>query len=557
MQRHQTNTVVSLSSYSPIARMDYKAAIYCRLSKDDGKTTESSSIQTQRDMLTRYVREQGWNIIDYYVDDGYSGLSFERPDFKRMITDIENGKIDLVITKDLSRLGRNYLETGVYIEVFFPERGVRYIALNDGVDTLNNANTDITPFKNILNEMYAKDLSRKVKSARRARFAAGQFMGNSAPFGYRKDPADHHRLIIDEPAAKVVRKVFALALSGMGISRIRKVMTEEGVIRPGAYQKDDGSNYERYFIGREEYRTIWSNNSVRGILRNPAYAGHIAGYKRPIPSMKSRKRLSAKPEDWPVVKGTHEPIIDQESFDLVQKLITSRRSNETRWGENIFVGLLKCADCGYMMRRNPAHRTKKENPLANVGFTCNRYALFGKEYCTSHWLEARDLYDAVLSDIRMHARMAVKDGDMLARRIIERKRLQHKADSLELSRDLKKAKGRLAELDGLFQKLYEDRASGNVSERNYRMLSSKYEEEQQELEKQIGASEQSVKNAEQAANDVHSWVTTIQQYIDTMELSAPMLHQLIEKITVGERVRENGEQTQAITIYYKFVGNIS
>jgi DNA invertase Pin-like site-specific DNA recombinase len=199
--------MVTLSGYSQSCKKDYTVAIYCRLSKDDGKTTDSSSIQTQRDMLTRYVREQGWSIGDLYIDDGYSGLTFERPEFKRMISDIEDGKINLVITKDLSRLGRNYLETGVYIEVFFPERGVRYIALNDGVDTLNNANTDITPFKNILNEMYAKDLSRKVKSARKARFAEGKFMGTSAPYGYRKDPNDHHKLVIDEPAAEVVKRI--------------------------------------------------------------------------------------------------------------------------------------------------------------------------------------------------------------------------------------------------------------------------------------------------------------------------------------------------------------
>jgi DNA invertase Pin-like site-specific DNA recombinase len=557
MQRHQTNTAVNLPSYSPIAKTDYKAAIYCRLSKDDGKATESSSIQTQRDMLTRYIREQGWNVSDYYVDAGYSGLTFERPEFKRMIADIEDGKVDLVITKDLSRLGRNYLETGVFIEVFFPERGVRYIALNDGVDTLNNANTDITPFKNILNEMYAKDLSRKVKSAKRARFAEGQFLCTSAPFGYRKDPNDHHKLVIDEPAAAVVRKIFALALSGMGISRIRKVMTEEGVVRPGAYQKGDGGNYDRYFIGNEENRTFWSNNSVRGILRSPVYAGHIAGYKRPIPSMKSRKRLSAKPEDWAVVRNTHEPIIDQESFDLVQKLITSRRRNETKWGENIFAGLLKCADCGYIMRRSHAHRGMKEDFLANLGFTCNRYSLFGKEQCTQHWLEARPLYDAVLADIRLHAKLALKNGDAFARQIMERKKSQQKADSVEQSRELKKAKARLSELDGLFQKLYEDRASGAIGERNYRLLSGKYEEEQQALEKRISSAEQSIKNVEQAVRDVRSWVNAIQQYIDTMELTAPMLHELIEKITVGERKMENGEQTQAITIYYKFVGNIS
>jgi len=555
MQRHQTNTV-QLPNHSPITRTDYKVAIYCRLSKDDGKITDSSSIQTQRDMLTRYVREQGWITSDYYVDDGYSGLTFERPDFMRMIADIESGKIDLVITKDLSRLGRNYLETGVYIEVLFPEKGVRYIALNDGVDTLNNINTDITPFKNILNEMYAKDLSRKIKSARRARFAEGQLICPTAPYGYKKAPDDHHRLVIDEPAAKVVRRIFALALSGMGVNRIRKVLTEEGVTRPGAYQKD-GSNYDRFFAGDEEKRTAWINNSIREILRSPVYAGHIAGFKRVVPSMKSKKSYAVKPEDWAVVRNTHEPIIDQESFDLVQKLITSRRRGESEWGENVFAGLLKCADCGYSMCRNTAHRVRKEDPLANLGYSCSHYTMFGKEHCSYHWLEARSLYDAVLADIRQHARQAVKNGEALARQIMERKNSRQKVDSIEQSRELKKSRTRLTVLDGLFQRLYEDRASGAISERNYRLLADKYEVEQHELENRIGDAEKTLKDSQQTASDVRAWVNAIQQYIDTMELSAPMLHELIEKITVGERKLENGEQTQAITIFYRFVGNIS
>jgi len=556
MQRHQTNTVIQLPRHSTIARTDYKVAIYCRLSKDDGKVTDSSSIQTQRDMLTRYVREQGWIISDYYVDDGYSGLTFERPDFKRMIADIENGKIDLVITKDLSRLGRNYLETGVYIEVFFPEHGIRYIALNDGVDTLSNANMDITPFKNILNEMYAKDLSRKVKSARRARFAEGQYISSTAPYGYKKDPNDHHRLIVDESAAKAVRRIFALALSGMGVDKIRKALTEEGVIRPGACQRD-GNNYDRFFIGHEEKRTVWISNSVRDILRNPVYAGHIAAFKRVVPSMKSKRSHAVKPEDWSIVRNTHEPLIDQESFDLVQMLITSRRSGESKWGENIFSRLLKCADCGFNMRRLAAHRARMDDPLANLGYCCNRYARCGKEQCSYHWLEARDLYDAVLADIRLHARQAMKDGDEFAKQIMERKSSKRKVDSTEKSRELKKARLRLSELDGLFQRLYEDRASGAISERNYRLLADKYESEQHELEKRIGDAEQTLKDSQQTVSDVRTWVNAIQQYIDTMELSAPMLHELIEKITVGERKLDNGEQTQAITIYYRFVGNIS
>lgn len=340
-------------------RTNLKTALYCRLSRDDGSEMESSSIQTQKEILSRYARENGLYNTEFFIDDGYSGTNFNRPAFQRMISEIEDGKIDTVITKDLSRLGRNYIETGVYIEVYFPEHRVRYIAINDAVDTVTTESADFTPFKNIMNEFYAKDTSRKVKSALKARVMDGMYVATSAPYGYQKLPEDHHRLIVDERYAPVVRVIFKLALDGMGISSIRNEINQKHILRPGAVNPN---GYERHFDGEDdEKRYTWSCNSIRGILRNPVYAGHLVMGKRVSASFKSKKRLCVLPENYTVIRNVHEPIVAPEDFEVVQKLITSRRkSNKQNQFDNIFTGLIKCEDCGYAMTLSKAHRTPRD-----------------------------------------------------------------------------------------------------------------------------------------------------------------------------------------------------
>ena len=393
-----------------------------------------------------------------------------------MIKDIENGRINCVITKDLSRLGRNYLDCGLYLEVFFPEHNVRYIAVNDGVDTLNKSAMDITPFRNILNEMYSADVSVKIKSAYRARFQQGKFMGTYAPYGYIKDPADHNHLLIDDKVAHVVKEIFQLALEGNGISKIRKHINKQHILRPAAYAAEQGAaGYERYFEGNEENRYIWSENSVRGILRSPIYAGNLAGYKRIAANMKSKKRPSKLPEEWEVIPDTHEGIVTQEEFDTVQQLITSRRLPENKGGfENIFAGVIKCADCDYALRAMSANRRKRPDIIDCVKYTCNNYGRYGNVMCTAHAIEARDLFNAILADINRFADMAVNDERAV--RAIE-KRLtetdQSKAKAMEKER--KKLNKRLAELDRLFSSLYEDKVMERITERNFEMMSGKYQ----------------------------------------------------------------------------------
>ena len=534
----------------------YRAALYCRLSRDDGNVQESSSIQTQKEMLSRYARENGIKDTAFYVDDGYSGTNFDRPDFKRMIADIESGKINCVITKDLSRLGRNYLETGVFIEVYFPEHNVRYIAVNDVVDTSEQETADFTPFRNIINELYAKDTSKKVKSAKRSRVLNGMYVATSAPYGYRKDADDRHRLVIDERYAPTVRLIFSLAKDGMGISQIRNYLNGQHILRPSAVNPN---GYERHFDGADDSRRYeWSNNSVRGILRNPVYAGHLVMGKRYSPSFKSHKSLSVLPENYTVVKNIHEPIVSPKDFELVQKLITSRRTvnNGGRKFDNIFAGLLKCGDCGYAMTLTKAHRSPKAEVIDEYGYMCNNYKTFGKAADTSHWIEARQLYECVLADIRKHADEALADNEemcvRLARQLGKDKDRQHKA----AEKEIRAKQARLSEVDGLFQSLYEDRNSGGITERNYKMMCRRYEDEQAQLEREIAELKARQEESSNDRSNIEQFSRLVKEYAGIDELTAALLNTLIEKITVGEPKDADGEQVQEIKIYYKFIGNI-
>ena len=534
----------------------YEVGMYCRLSKDDGTDNESASIATQKSILTDYVKKQGWHLAKTYVDDGYSGTNFQRPSFQNMIKDIENGLINCVITKDLSRLGRNYLDCGLYLEVFFPEHNVRYIAVNDGVDTLNKSAMDITPFRNILNEMYSADVSVKIKSAYRARFQQGKFMGTTAPYGYVKDPADHNHLLIDDKVAHVVREIFDLALAGNGIAKIRKHINKQHILRPAAYAVEQGATgYERYFEGNEENRYIWSENSVRGILRSPIYAGNLAGYKRIAANMKSKKRPSKLPEEWEVIPDTHEGIVTQEEFDTVQQLITSRRLPENKGGfENIFAGVIKCADCGYAMRAMSANRRKRPDIIDCVQYSCNNYGRYGNIMCTAHSIEARDLFNAVLTDINRFADMAVND-EKAVRAIEKRLTETDHSRAKALEKEQRKLNKRLAELDRLFSSLYEDKVMERITERNFEMMSGKYQKEQLEIVARLKEVTETLGDSYEKSQGVRDFLSLIRNYQGIKELDATIINALIDKILVSEREKlTDGMVRQEIKIYYKFIG---
>ncbi len=533
----------------------YMAGLYCRLSKDDGNTSESMSIWSQKAMLKQYAEKENIAIYDYYVDDGYSGTNFERPSFKKMITDIENGRINCVITKDLSRLGRNYLQSGAYIEMYFPQKNVRYIAVTDGIDTLNSGQTDIMPFKNILNEMYAKDTSKKVKSAIQSRMREGTYIGSQAPFGFKKDPDNKHKLIIDENVKPIIELVYKLCLEGKGTQLISQEMMARKIPRPSAFVE----NAEKLYNLTEENKYIWTHRMVLDILRDPVYCGNMARNKRPTLSFKNSKRLYVPKSDYIVVKDTHEGIISEEVWEQVQEMIDKRKCNNKSGlsYDNIFQGLVRCPKCEYALTPKTDYRLKKKEIMDFVHFSCSSYKKYGTKACTSHRIEARDLYNIVLEDIQYHGKMALSSREDLVGKIAEKIDKDRLDEQKEIIEKLESSKVKLNELDKAFEKLYEDRLNESITERNFNMISAKLSHQQEEAIEEIHSLEEKIKADEQTQENCEKFIKNLSKYAKIKELNRYILNQVIDKIYVYDKEEVDGELKQEVKIHYKFIGKIN
>ena len=531
---------------------DKITALYCRLSKDDGTNNESMSIGTQKTMLKEYAKRNGFLNCQFYVDDGYSGTNYDRPAFQQLIEDIRNGEISTLITKDLSRLGRNYLETGTYIEVFFPNHNVRYIAVNDGVDSIDNTQMDITPFRNIINEMYAKDTSRKIKSALRTRKLQGKYMAVTAPFGYRKDESDHNHLVIDEVTAPVVELIFSIAEEGVGLHTICNRLRKEKVMKPSFYKKE---LFERFVD--EEKMYDWDTAYVSKILHDPVYAGNLIVAERPTKTMRSKKRQYIPFAEREVIYGTHEPIIEQNRWNNVQKILQSRPPviGESSSGyDNIFRGIIKCADCGSAMLAKVEQKRKRNNVLDKTFYCCTKYRKYGKEGCSSHNIEARTAHEVVLADIQRHAQQALTDRKAMVTDIAERLNLQLSADKEQQKKELRQCKQRVSEIENLYAKLYEDMTRELITEKRFQMLSARYDSEQEELSARIKELEKSAIEDREQLSSIEQFAEQISGYAGITELNFKIINQLIEKILVSEPVEIDGQKIQRLTIHYKFIG---
>ena len=531
---------------------DKITALYCRLSKDDGTNNESMSISTQKTMLKDYAKRNGFLNCQFYVDDGYSGTNYDRPAFRQLIEDIQDGEVSTLITKDLSRLGRNYLETGTYIEVFFPNHNVRYIAINDGVDSIDNAQMDITPFRNIINEMYAKDTSRKIKSALHARRMQGKYMATTAPFGYQKDEKDHNHLVIDEVTAPVVELIFSIAEEGVGLHTICNRLRKAKVIKPSFYKKE---MFERYTD--EEKMYDWDTAYVSKILHDPVYAGNLTVAERPTKTMRSKKRQYIPYAEREVIYGTHEPIIEQNRWNNVQKILESRPPviGESSSGyDNIFRGVIKCADCGSAMLAKVEQKRKRNNVLDKTFYCCTKYRKFGKEGCSSHTIEARTVHEVVLADIQKHAGQALTDRKAMVTEIAERLNLQMSADREQQKKELRQCKQRVSEIENLYAKLYEDLTRELITEKRFQMLSARYDSEQEELTAKIKELEKSAIADKEQLSSIEQFAEQISGYAGITELNFKIINQLIEKILVSEPVEVDGQKIQRLTIHYKFIG---
>ena len=528
-----------------------QAAIYCRLSQDDGSLGDSGSIQTQKALLTQYCQEHHMEIVDCYCDDGWSGTNFNRPAFQRMIGDIEGGKVNTVIVKDLSRFGREYAQMGLYIEHYFEEKGVRFLSLAENIDSSQGLNNLVLPFTNVINSLYARQASEKTKAAHRARAKNGMFLGSRAPYGYQKDPNDRHHLIVDPEAAEVVKEIFRMFADGIGYVRMTKILRERNILNPQAYFNQNNPDYYKHSdYWRKPFD--WHATSVRAILNNPVYLGKLTFGKTKTKGFFDKRRVPTEESDWIVVEHTHEPLVSQELWDTVHQMMKARRRENGSGHVQPFAGLVKCAGCGSSL--NASYDKKKGK---YTGFSCWVYKNYGKQRCTSHAIGWQTLNRLVLEDIRCNAQVAKLAAARYVGVLLRAKLEKEKGETVRAERELKKAEKRIGELDKILAKLYEDQALGKISEVRYQAMAPGYEAEQASLQERVSQLREQLAHTQEVQDNVEQFVPLIQKYTDIQELTPHILNELIEKIVVHEKkVEEDGSKSQMVEIHYKFVGCI-
>ena len=533
---------------------DYSVGIYCRLSKDDDLAGESGSIQNQKHILTKYVKEMGWNLRSVYVDDGWSGTNFDRPDFMRMIEDAREGAINLILCKDLSRFGRNYIQTGQFTDYIFPSIGCRFIALNDGVDTIHNDN-DIMPFRNLFNEFYSRDISKKIKAARRAQYQNGKFVGNWYPFGYVKAPDDKHALIIDEEAAAIVRRIFDMYNAGAGMLSIATTLTDEGILCPRDYYYAKHPDVENPYPMMHS----WGRTTIRQILNHEVYIGNMVQGRTTTLSFKSKKLVKRPQDEWIRIENTHEPVIERKTWDAAQAIMQKKYRKAKNGEITLFSGILKCADCGYSMIFTEQQYPKKETRVIKSykSYACDTYRTHGKKVCSSHTITLDLITKVVLADIRKYAGIAAADEMAVIDEILAAKGDVEERKLMGCKNDLKTATARLKEIQKLTQTLYEDRVSGKIPEHIFGELMAAYETEREEKTQDIARCQEVIDASSKTTQDVSAWTHAIKKYTALEELDRAIVLELVDKIEIGQAYKADKVKYQDVTIYYKFVGNIS
>ena len=500
--------------------MDYHAALYIRLSKEDESEGPSQSVQNQESLLREFVQQHRLSVYDTYIDDGWSGTSFDRPAFQRMIADIEAKKVNMVITKDLSRLGRDYILTGHYMERYFPEHRVRYISLLDGIDTgVDSTANDITPFRAIMNDMYAKDISKKVKSVKRDKQRKGQFIGGKPVYGYKMHPTEKNKIVIDEEVAPIVRRIFALALSGMSCRNIATLLNQEGVPTPATYA---GLPVAR----PGPYTGLWSSERISDMLQNETYIGNMVQGRSVKISYKSKKCLKQNPANWVVVEGTHEPLVDRETFQKVRMLVNSRRHTRSRTYDFLLKGLIFCHECGYPLTVLNRKNSKGEDVLY---FVCRTYQRFTKAgVCTCHSIKEKTVTDVVIAKVREVCQAYLNPDELLpvAQEAVENARKQ---SSLET--ELQALQSKIDSLTANLDRMYTDRLSGLLPEADFQRIFGRIKLEREQMEEkrqELELRQKSPVRSEDRAREL------VQRFIETAGESRELLVSLIERVELTE-----------------------
>lgn len=498
-------------------------------------------ISTQKAILLKYAEDNHFPNPQFYIDDGYSGTNFQRPNFMRMIADMENGKIGTIITKDLSRLGRDYLKTGEYIELIFPDYDIRYIAINDNVDTAKSEN-EMMVFRNVFNDFYAKDTSKKVRAVFKAKGLSGKPLATLPPYGYVKSEQDKNIWLVDEEAAAVVKRIFKLCIDGNGPLRIAKMLTEENILKPTAYWqfKSNGT-----IPDDKPYR--WSARTVADILEKIEYVGHTANFKTRRKSYKNKKKVKNDKTDWVIFENTHEPIIKQKDFDLVQELRQNKRRIQKNGEISPFSGVVFCADCGSKMYlcRSQSLTSEQEH------LKCSHYAKFQDE-CSAHYIRTAVLKDIVLTEINKLLDNVHNNEDDFLKTAMEASAAVRVAELKKARKTLDQSEKRIAELDKLFTRLYEDNVAGKISDERFQLMSKGYEDEQRKLKQAVAEISDFIDNNEQKRADVEKFLDIIRSRTQVKELTPEVMHEFIEKIVVYAPDKSSGHRQQRIDIVYRF-----
>ena len=523
---------------------DKITALYCRLSRDDELQGDSNSIVNQKNMLSKYAKDNGFKNLQYFVDDGFSGTNFNRPSWNDLIALIEENKVGAIIVKDMSRLGRDYLKVGFYTEVMFVEKNIRFIAISNGIDSANQTDSDFTPFLNIINEWYAKDTSKKIKAVMKAKGESGKPLTTRPPFGYMKSPDDKTKWIVDDEAAQTVKKIFALCLEGYGTSQIARILKDKKILTPFSYWNSKGQSFKS-----SENPYNWSADTIAGIIEKKEYLGHTVNFKTYKQSYKSKKKCANPEEKQLIFENTHEAIIDADTWERVQELRKNKR-RPTRTGKsNMFSGIAYCADCGQKLY----YCTSKYFESRQDHFVCST-SRKGKEECSTHFIRAVVLEKGVLAHLR-YVISYIHNYEEQFRKIMGAKyKAEIKKELSAKRKELAKSKKRIEELDRLFQHIYEDNVNGKISDDRFQMLSESYENEQKELKKLIQTLSDDISETEEQADNMERFIAKIHKYFDLQELTPSILNDLVKRVYVYAPQKIDGKRSQNIEIVYDMLG---
>ena len=534
---------------------NYNVGIYVRLSQEDERAGESISIENQKIMLKEYVSKQaGQNIFDIYEDDGFSGTTFERPAIQRLLDDAKTGKINLIICKDISRFGRNYIEVGQYVDYIFPAYNIRFIALSDNVDTLNRNSSamDMMPIVNLFNEWHAASTSKKIRAVMQSKAKQGKYTASIAAYGYLAGDDELRRPVIDENTAPNVRRIFEMRAKGASSPQIAKALNADNVITPSDY------TYQRLGKPNPYVSThLWSSSMVRDILKNPVYVGSVVGQKYTTVSYKNHKKYIRDESEWIVTENAFEGIVSQELWDKVQEVNRSvSQGKTTRKGEILpLCGLMYCADCGCKLKKcTTTHTTKAKGKYQLVAYSCNNYTNHGKTACSSHHIVQSLIEEIILTDIRAKAKLVIDDEDSAREMYLAQKNALHEKQSADSVKALKQVESRLKELDTIISKTYEDRMLGRLPDELSAKMLEKYLSEQTELTEQVNKLKRAEMMHDKDRQDVDKFMERIRKYADVQELTREMCLELIEYVVVYERPEQYGAPRK-IDIYYKFISN--